>query len=328
MQPWSNTGPDPCQQGRETSHPCPGFRFLVDLPSLSLMPFLSIRGVQLYYEDTGGPGEPIVFSHGLLWNSNLYAKQIEALKGRYRCITYDHRGQGRSKAPPGKGIELRTLYEDAVAFIQALGLAPCHFVGLSMGGFVGLRVASRHPELLRSLTLLDTSAASETLWNLLRYYLLMATTRCLGLQPVVDRVMSIFFGQTVLKDPARMDEREGWRRQLTSNPREVWRAMQGAIMRRDITEELSRILAPTLILVGEEDVVTRPEAAETLHARIRGSQLVRMPNVGHMSNLEQPDLVNQAIRRFLSGISPSHHEEHRAKAAGQAPQQARPLAAY
>jgi pimeloyl-ACP methyl ester carboxylesterase len=292
------------------------------------MPFLSIRGVQLYYEDTGGPGEPIVFSHGLLWNSNLYAQQIEALKGRYRCISYDHRGQGRSKAPPGKGIELRTVYEDAVAFIQALGLAPCHFVGLSMGGFVGLRIAARHPELLRSLTLLDTSAASESTWNMSRYYLLMATTRWLGLWPVVDRIMSIFFGQTFMKDPARSDEREQWRSQLLSNPREVWRAMQGAIMRRDITEELSRILAPTLILVGEEDVVTRPEAAETLHTRIRGAQMVRMPHVGHMSNLEQPELVNQAICRFLSGLSPSHAEEQRVRAAEQASHQACPLPAY
>src|SRR3954469_24867154 len=136
------------------------------------MPFLSIRGVQLYYEDTGGPGEPIVFSHGLLWNSNLYSRQIEALRGRYRCIAYDHRGQGRSTAPPGKGIDLRTVYEDAVAFIQALGLAPCHFVGLSQGGMVGLRVAARHPELLRSLTLLDTSACSESLWNFSRYWVL------------------------------------------------------------------------------------------------------------------------------------------------------------
>jgi 3-oxoadipate enol-lactonase len=272
------------------------------------MPFLSIRGVQLYYEDTGGPGEPIVFSHGLLWNSHLYSQQMEALRGRYRCIAYDHRGQGRSAAPPGKAIDLRTVYEDAVAFIQALGLAPCHFVGLSQGGFVGLRVAARHPELLRSLTLLDTCASSESLWNLSRYWLLTATTHWLGLRPVVDQLMSIYFGRTFMKDPARAAEREELRRQLLQNPRDVWRAMKGVITRRGVTEELSRITTPTLILVGEEDVVTRPETAETLHTRIRGSRLVRLPHVGHMSNLEQPELVNRAIRRFLSGLTPPHHE--------------------
>jgi len=268
------------------------------------MPFLSIRGVQLYYEDTGGPGEPIVFSHGLLWNSQLYSRQVEALKGRYRCISYDHRGQGRSTAPPGKGIDLRTVYEDAVAFIQALGLAPCHFVGLSMGGFVGLRVAARHPELLRSLVLLDTSAASESLWNLSRYWLLTATAHWLGLRPVVDRIMSIYFGRTFLNDPSRAAEREQLRHQLASNPRDVWRAMQGVITRRGVTDELSRIITPTLILVGEEDVVTLPEMAELLHARIAGSRLVQLPHVGHMSNLEEPELVNTVIRRFLEGLSP------------------------
>jgi len=283
------------------------------------MPFLSIRGVQLYYEDTGGPGEPIVFSHGLLWNSHLYSQQIEALRGRYRCIAYDHRGQGRSTAPPGKGIDLRTVYEDAVAFIQALGLAPCHFVGLSQGGFVGLRVAARHPELLRSLTLLDTSANSESLWNLSRYWLLTAATHWLGLRPVVDRLMAVYFGQTFMKDPARAAEREELRRQLLQNPRDSWRAMQGVITRRGITEELSCITTPTLIVVGEEDVVTTPETAELLHTRIQGSRLVRLPHVGHMSNLEQPELVNRAIRRFLSGLTPHRYEEHDALASASAP---------
>lgn len=264
------------------------------------MPFLSIRGVQLYYEDTGGPGEPIVFSHGLLWNSHLYARQIELLKAQYRCIAYDHRGQGRSHAPPGQPIDLRTVYEDAVAFIQALGLAPCHFVGLSMGGFVGLRVAARHPELLRSLILLDTSAGSETLLSMSHYRVLAATAHWLGLRPVVDHIMSIYFGRTFLKDPSRKAEREELRSQLLQNPRDVWRAMQGVITRRGVTEELGRITTPTLILVGEEDVVTSPERAELLHRHIRGSRLVRLPGVGHMSNLEQPERVNGAIQRFLS----------------------------
>lgn len=267
------------------------------------MPYLPIRGAQLYYEDSGGPGEPIVFSHGLLWDSKLYAQQIASLKDRYRCIAYDHRGQGRSLAPPGKGIELRTVYEDAVALIQALGVGPCHFVGLSMGGFVGLRVAARHPELLRSLILMDTSADAETLWNLSRYRLLTAATHWLGLRPVVDRIMSIYFGQDFLKDPARAAEREALRRQLASNPRDVWRAMQGVITRRAVTSELERIRTPTLILVGEDDVVTTPERAESLHARITGSRLVRLPHVGHMSNLEQPEQVNQVLHRFLADIS-------------------------
>ncbi|HZI12733.1 MAG TPA: alpha/beta hydrolase [Myxococcus sp.] len=267
------------------------------------MPFLSIRGAQLYYEDTGGPGEPVVFSHGLLWDSHLFSRQVDALRDRYRCISYDHRGQGRSRAPEdGKPIDLRTVYEDAVAFIHALGVAPCHFVGLSMGGFVGLRVAARHPELLRSLVLLDTSASAELPSNLPRYRLLSTVTHWLGLGPVVDRVMRIYFGPTFMNDPSRRAEREALRRQLASNPRAVWRAMDGVINRRSVEGELHRIVTPTLILVGEEDAVTLPEMADRLKERISGSRLVRLPHGGHMSNLEQPEAVNAAISSFLREV--------------------------
>lgn len=268
------------------------------------MPFLSIRGAQLYYEDTGGPGEPVLFSHGLLWDSHLFTRQVEALRGRYRCISYDHRGQGRSEAPEdGKPIDLRTVYEDAVSVIQALRLAPCHFVGLSMGGFVGLRVAARHPELLRSLVLLDTSAGAELPSNLPRFRLLSAVTHWLGLGPVVDRIMRIYFGPTFMNDPARRAEREALRRQLASNPRAVWRAMDGVINRPSVEGELHRITTPTLILVGEEDAVTLPELADRLHERIIGSRLLRLPHGGHMSNLEQPEAVNDAIASFLDEMA-------------------------
>jgi pimeloyl-ACP methyl ester carboxylesterase len=78
--------------------------------------------------------------------------------------------------------------------------------------------------------------------------------------------------------------------------------MQGVITRRGVTEELSRITTPTLILVGEEDVATTPEMAELLHARIQGSRLMKLPHVGHMSNLEEPERVNQALQGFLTQV--------------------------
>lgn len=268
------------------------------------MPFLSIRGTQIHYEDTGGPGEPVVFSHGLLWDSHLFDRQIAALRGRYRCIAYDHRGQGRSVEPGGRQpITLRCVYEDAVELIRALDLGPCHFVGLSMGGFVGLRLAARNPELLRSLILLDSSADPESPRTRSQYRLLTAVTHWLGLWPVVDRVMPIMFSQTFLNDPKRADERKELRRQLASQPRAVWRAMHGVVTRRGIEDELPRIKTPTLVVVGEEDVTTPTDKAERLHERIQGSRLVRLPHGGHMSNLEQPEAVNAAIAQFLDEVS-------------------------
>src|SRR5437899_1734771 len=121
------------------------------------MPRMQVDGAELHYEDTGGGGPPVVFSHGLLWSGKMYRFQVEALRGSHRCISFDFRGQGRSPIADS-GYDMDTLARDAAALIEKLRAAPCHFVGLSMGGFIGMRLALRRPELLRSLTLIETAA--------------------------------------------------------------------------------------------------------------------------------------------------------------------------
>src|SRR5271154_3068068 len=104
------------------------------------MPHIKINGFDLYYEDTGGTGrETIVFAHGLLWSGKMFGAQVEHLKSRYRVITYDHRGQGQSEVT-ATGYDMDSLAEDEAELIKALGVAPCHVAGLSMGGFTGMRV--------------------------------------------------------------------------------------------------------------------------------------------------------------------------------------------
>jgi pimeloyl-ACP methyl ester carboxylesterase len=267
------------------------------------MPNLDVNGTRLYYEDTGGPGEPIVFSHGLLFSVRMFDAQVAALRGRYRCIAYDHRGQGRSDVPAVESIDMDTLYQDAVTFIERLGVAPCHFVGLSMGGFVGMRIAARRPELLRSLALLATSGDAEAAQTASRYKLLNFIARWIGLRPVASKVMQIMFGRTFLEDPARASLRNKWRQQLVSNRREIWRAVNGVIRRQGVHEELLRISAPTLIVVGEEDVATVPAKAERLHAAIGGSRLVRVPRAGHTSTVEEPEQVTAALTAFLDEVA-------------------------
>src|SRR5438128_2311715 len=106
----------------------------------SSMPRTTVNGADLYYEDTGSGREAILFAHGLLWSGRMFDAQVAALKGRYRCVTFDFRGQGQSEITT-TGYDMDTLAEDAAALIQRLGIAPCHFLGLSMGGFIGMRLA-------------------------------------------------------------------------------------------------------------------------------------------------------------------------------------------
>jgi 3-oxoadipate enol-lactonase len=113
------------------------------------MPTIRTNGTDLWYEDTGGSASAILFSHGLLLSTRQFDPQVTALRDRYRCIAYDHRGQGRSALSKLRSIDMETLTADAIALIEALGLAPVHFCGHSMGGFVGMRLAARRPELVR-----------------------------------------------------------------------------------------------------------------------------------------------------------------------------------
>lgn len=266
------------------------------------MAWLEVDGVGLHYEDTGGQGTPVLFSHGLLWSAEMFRPQLEALRGRWRCVAWDHRGQGRSDVPPGRSVTIERCWEDAVAVIERLDLGPVHFVGLSMGGFVGLRLAARRPELVRSLALLDTSAGPEPAENVPRYRRLNLVARWLGVRVVVGRVLPIMVGRSSLEDPAREADRRAWRAALAANRRAIHKAVTGVIEREGVEHELARIRAPVLVAVGEEDVATVPAKAERLAAGIQGAVLERIPRAGHTSTLEQPALVTDLLRRFLERV--------------------------
>ncbi|MCB0034374.1 MAG: alpha/beta fold hydrolase [Anaerolineales bacterium] len=267
------------------------------------MPSIELNGARIYFEDHGQGEETIVFAHGLLWSGQMFAKQIEALQAHYRCITFDFRGQGQSEVT-ATGYDLDTLMADAAALIEALDVAPCHFAGLSMGGFVGLRLAARRPELIKSLILMETSADAEPEENLGRYKLLNFIARWFGIGVVASRIMPIMFGQTFLNDPQRAAERDVWRKHLINNDRiGITRAVKGTIWRESVFDEISKIDKPTLIIVGEEDVATVPEKSRRIQSQIAGSKLVIIPRAGHTSTVEEPEAVNQAIKEFLQTVS-------------------------
>lgn len=266
------------------------------------MPKIQVNGANLHYTDEGTGPESILFAHSLLWSGQMFEAQVDALKDRYRCVTFDFRGQGQSEITRD-GYDMDTLYRDTAALIEALGCAPCHFVGLSMGGFIGMRLAVRRPELLRSLILLGTSADSEPVENVARYNRLNFVARWLGLRFVTTPVMQIMFGQTFLTDLNRATQREAWKKRLIANHRiSITRAVRGVIDRQGVYDEISKITAPTLIMVGEEDVATVPAQAERIQARIAGSRLVKIPRAGHSSTIEEPEAVNTAIKAFLSSL--------------------------
>ena len=265
------------------------------------MPTIDVNDTTLYYEDTGpgSTGQTIVFSHGLLWCTELFAPQIAALRDRYRCIAWDHRGQGKSAEDHRHCIGMELVWQDAVGLLDKLGVSNVHFAGLSMGGFVAMRVAARRPDLVRSLILLETSYDPEPLENIKRYRLLNTIYRRIGPWVVKSQVGPIMLGKSIIADKTRSAEVSKFV-DLMSRRRDIWKAVNGVIDRAGIsTDELSRIKAPTLVIVGDEDTATPRAKADRIALAISGAKLVTIPRAGHSSTVEEPVAVTHAIESFL-----------------------------
>jgi pimeloyl-ACP methyl ester carboxylesterase len=262
---------------------------------------IDVNGTSLYVEDTGpgSTGETIAFSHGLLWGTEMFASQIAALRGRYRCVAWDHRGQGKSAADRRHCIGMELVWADAVALLEKLETGPVHFVGLSMGGFVGLRMAARRPDLVKSLVIIESSAMPEPEDNVPRYRMLAAASRVLGLRPLMGRVAPIMLGKTILGDPARKADVERFSG-IMMRRKDIWRAVNGVIDRASVEGELARIRTRTLVIVGDEDVATPRTKSEAIVAGVHGARLVTILRAGHSSTVEEPAAVTAALESFLT----------------------------
>lgn len=266
------------------------------------MPMIDVNDTSLYYEDTGpgSTGETIAFSHGLLWGTELFAPQVEALRGRYRCIAWDHRGQGQS-GPEWRhciGMEICTI--DAIGLLDKLGAKQVHFVGLSMGGFVGMRVAARRPDLVKKLILVETSCGPEPAENVGRYRLLSAVSRRLPQKLLTGQIAKIMLGKSILADASRKADVSRFVK-IMSRRGDVWRATNGVIDRAPMSsDELSRIRAPTLVIVGDEDVATPVAKAQQIVAAIAGAKLETVPRAGHSSTVEEPTEVTRIMEAFIT----------------------------
>ncbi|MEZ4317901.1 MAG: alpha/beta fold hydrolase [Myxococcota bacterium] len=265
--------------------------------------FRTIDGCRIWVEDTGGDGPIVAMSHGLLWSAEMYRPQIDALAGQYRVIAWDHRGQGRSDVPEGRSVSIEQVTSDAIAILEPLG-QPVHFVGLSMGGFVGMRVAARRPELVRSLVILESAADPEPTAHLPKYGRLMWAARLLGVRRWLARqVLGIMCAEAFVSDPARADDVERLTLALMDNRRSIYKAVRGVLEREACEEELAHIRCPTAVMHGTGDRAIARERARAMFERIEGAVWVDIQDAGHTSTLEQPEAVTAALIAFLDGVA-------------------------
>lgn len=276
----------------------------------------SINGTGLRVEEVGTGAGTVVFSPALFTNRELFDAPVAALSGDHRCIRYDHRGQGDSgfgvPQPDPHKMGVEGLYEDAVALLDLLQVESCHWVGVSIGAMVGMRVAARHPDRVRSLTLISVTVRPLTRLEMLPFDVsvaLVRATRPLG--PVGTTVrrqiaglsMRMMFGTTFTSDPTRAADRAYWQARWASQL-----VPEGVPMMREVfgfpgnpVDMLAQIKAPTLVIYGAEDPGADVEAQKAQQA-IPGARLLRIPGAGHMIFVEQSDVGTAAITEFIRKV--------------------------
>ena len=269
------------------------------------MGVVEVNGVRIFYHEVGAGAETVVLSHSFLVDHRQFGAQIEALRGAYRVIAFDHRDHGRSGRATAP-YDLAALVDDAEALLDALSVRSCHFAGLSTGGFVGMRLALRAPHRFHSLTLMDTSAEPEPSRQRLRYRALLGVLGIAGVRPVLGSGMRALFSRSFLRDPARQQEVARWRGRIADNDARAMIRFGNAIFDRDdLVGSLRRLAVPTLVMVGEHDRATPPERARTIAAAIPGAALAVIPDAGHLSTIEQPEAVNDVLVEFIRDHKPA-----------------------
>jgi pimeloyl-ACP methyl ester carboxylesterase len=264
------------------------------------MPDIEVNGTRLHYIDEGQGDEVLVFAHSYLMDHRHFAPQIEALSARYRVIAYDHRGHGQSDKS-SKDCSMETIYQDGIGLLDALQIESCHWVGLSTGGFVGMRIAIRRPERLRSLVLMDTSAETEPMLGRLKYSAMFALVRVAGFGPVLGTAMQALFGTTFMTEPGFQSEREEWRKRLLANDkRAVIRFGLGIFAREAVLDAFPGVTTPTLVIVGEEDEATPVSKARRMAEAIPGARLEIIPRAGHISTLSDSERVTALLEEFVA----------------------------
>ncbi|NIY81782.1 alpha/beta fold hydrolase [Vibrio hepatarius] len=263
----------------------------------------SIDGREMAYLDQG-QGPVVVFGHSYLWDSNMWAPQIAALSDKYRCIVPEFWAHGDSQFAPETTRSLTDYAKQIVALMDHLNIDEFSIVGLSVGGMWGTEVVNLVPQRVKSLVLMDTFVGLEPEVMHNKYFAMLDTIAQAQVVPeaIVEAVTPLFFARNAQQDSPELVN--GFRQHLASlageQAVEVARMGKMVFGRRDQFEDIEKFALPVLIAVGQEDTPRPVLESYLMQDCIAGSELVQIPQAGHISNLEQPEFVSQMLEQFLA----------------------------
>lgn len=246
-------------------------------------------------------GEPVLLIQGLGADSRGWTRQVGALEGTHRLVLVDNRGVGKSDRPLGP-YDLEVMATDALAALDAAGYGSAHIVGASMGGIIAQVIGVRHPEKVRSLTLACT-ACRHFGWRRELLGEWADQAQAFGMREFVRRNLKWMLGPRSLQ---RLYPAVSVLGPLAFNvPVSSFVAQIQAILAidDDLRTGLAGIDAPTLVLVGSQDVLTTQGDGEEIASLIPGAQLAIVRGGAHLFMVEQGKAFNQTVRSFLDGLA-------------------------
>jgi pimeloyl-ACP methyl ester carboxylesterase len=251
-----------------------------------------LPGVHLWFTDSGGSGTPVVFVHAATGSSRVWEYQRPVFTTRgFRVITYDRRGYGRSAADPA-GAQPGTGADDLNALMDYLTIDRFHLVGTAAGGFVAWDYALSFPKRLRSLVVANSMGGVQDP-EYQKTLQLLRTPEFLAMPPDMRELGPSYRAS----NPAGA---ERWR-ELERTARPTSAQPPAQTLRNKVTFALLETIAvPTLLLTGDADMYAPPPIMRMFAARVKGSRLVVVPEAGHSTYWEQPEIFNRTVLEFIA----------------------------
>jgi pimeloyl-ACP methyl ester carboxylesterase len=259
-----------------------------------------IGGAEIAYDDRGS-GPALLLLHAFPLGLAMWEGQAQALSATHRVLRFDARGFGDSSSG-NDAFTMERIADDAAALLDAVGIERAVLGGCSMGGYAAFAFARRHPQRLAGLVLQDTRAAADGVEAKANRTTLATRVLAEGPSAAISAFLPRLLGATSQREqPALVSIVREWIQ--AASPRALANALHALASREDSRQTLSTIRVPALVVVGEEDVLTPPAEADEMAAAIATGRVERIPRAGHLSNLENPQAFDAALRRFLDSLA-------------------------
>lgn len=243
------------------------------------------------------PRGVLVLIHAFPLDARMWEPQLALADRGWRVIAPHLRQfDAPNQDPPARTID--DFAGDVIDLLDALQIPQAVIGGLSIGGYIALAIFRHAPRYVRALVLADSRAEADTPEGVAGRKRMLALVRDRGPSAVIDELLPRLLGRTT--GTSRPDVLARVRSLASAASADAIAGAVAALMTRpDSSGMLSTIHCPTLVMVGDEDVITPPALSDAIHAAIRGSELIRILEAGHLANLERPEAFNHALAQFL-----------------------------